>query len=630
MLSLVKNLKRLPILIKNKNLLNRVPNFPQLSVNIVFRPQFYFAHNPNQELFRNIDQQVAQALSAAAEGDFQYSLNQLQSALEVVRQKVGPKTDLEVFIQVGIAESYCGLQEYNKALESLGEASQLVSEGMKIEPYLTSRLARAYGLVYYELGQAEESVKWYQKALESVDKRKSPEDEEYYISKELGKAYARNNQFDKAHEVLKKAQDYYANRSYEFPDELEDTYQTLGQVYQFMGEWKKSFETYSKAVELITQSQGEGHPSLAKLYWGIGEAHLRQGEQNKALENYEKAHILFENYGDFPSLIDLNNDIGKVYLNTNPDKALSYFQKALEYGKKAYGEESPALIMTYSNLGTTLFQLDKIEDAKKYIEKAVRLGERAYGPNNPALIGCYNALGSIYSSQSPEKAIEYLKKAEAIQSGKITEENPENAKVFISLALIHSNKGDNDKAMEYFYKALDVLKTTATEDNPGFRYLYWNMASVLKQAGRHQGALDAFKKFVELQEKYEKVPIGEDVNNDLGYLCFQLQRYDEALEYFEKEQERLCALDKEDSVPEYASVIGNIGSIYRVKQNYPRATVYLESATKLFEKKKDEFPTETAAFFVELGKVYLETGDKAKSDELMNKAKDIFLSKYKK
>lgn len=65
-----------------------------------------------------------------------------------------------------------------------------------------------------------------------------------------------------------------------------------------------------------------------------------------------------------------------------------------------------------------------------------------------------------------EKAIGYNKKALKIRKEILSDENPETAKSYNSLADVYKSNGEDGKALKYYKKALKIRKEKLGNDHP--------------------------------------------------------------------------------------------------------------------------------------------------------------------
>ena len=172
------------------------------------------------------------------------------------------------------------------------------------------------------------------------------------------------------------------------------------------------------------------------------------------------------------------NDQGLIYFRARDfEKALEYFNKAIEFNPKLYN--------AWSNIGATYSRLEDYEKANEALEKSLEI--------NPKNYKAWNNLGSNYSRiENYPKAIECLLKALEIQPTDIT--------AYYNLSRIHIILGENDNAIEYAAKAVEM--------NPDSVRALFYLGKTYYDIGNYEKSLEIFDKVVALRpnsENFKKV-----------------------------------------------------------------------------------------------------------------------------
>ncbi len=218
-----------------------------------------------------------------------------------------------------------------------------------------------------------------------------------------------------------------------------------------------------------------------------------EGKQNEAIELLERASQMDASN---PVLLDT---LGQFVIKENPEKAVQYWQKALQLtpednkihhrlalGFKRIGdieksivEEKLALQIdpemqeALVNLGETLTVSGRPQEAIPYLQKSLELDPRnaaaAYELGNT-----YRNLGNLVgASEQFERAIQF---------------NPSLAHPYYSLAILKGQQGDLSGAEELLRKAL--------EKNPNFAEAYYNLGIILERMGRTDESKQAYQNFI--------------------------------------------------------------------------------------------------------------------------------------
>jgi tetratricopeptide (TPR) repeat protein len=113
----------------------------------------------------------------------------------------------------------------------------------------------------------------------------------------------------------------------------------------------------------------------------------------------------------------------------------------------------------YNSLGGAWSSKGEYDKAIEYYEKALQINVRAFGDQHPNLAVDYRSLGGAWSSKGEyDKAIEYYEKALQINVRSFLVTNILNGWQEITTASgsAWSSKGEYDKAIGYYEKALQI------------------------------------------------------------------------------------------------------------------------------------------------------------------------------
>jgi len=136
----------------------------------------------------------------------------------------------------------------------------------------------------------------------------------------------------------------------------------------------------------------------------------------------------------------------------------------------------------------------------KRISRAPRSASRRPSRRNRNLLSAYTALAGIYVSQN--RLDDAIKQYEAA-----IQKNPKFLAGYMTLGVIHEQKGNGDKAETYYRKVLDLNKDFA----PAANNLAWN----LSERGKN---LDEALGFAQVAK--EKMPKSAAVMDTLGWLYY--------------------------------------------------------------------------------------------------------------
>ena len=167
-------------------------------------------------------------------------------------------------------------------------------------------------------------------------------------------------------------------------EELQDTSgiislnNNLGAAYDRMGEYDKALASFFKAQEYLNASKNSENKKLVlpSIYNNIGNIYQTKGDPKSALTYYEKALDLALQVPKLKARGIAYNNIGKLYFNelNEPDKALEYLTKGLAFREEIgdLGEVARSLVI----LSNFHFQQKEYAKGKQYAERALEIGEK--------------------------------------------------------------------------------------------------------------------------------------------------------------------------------------------------------------------------------------------------------------
>ena len=223
---------------------------------------------------------------------------------------------------------------------------------------------------------------------------------------------------------------------------------------------------YDEAAERDASKSARCHAHLGTLYFNTGK--YRQAEDHflRSLDIRSKLH------GErHPEIAAALNDLGLVYGQTDPDKALGYYERALELYTEAYGQDHPKIAIASTNLGILFKKLDLLGDAVNTFTSALDIWKRVYpqGHPNQALVLSY--LAQTYSQMGDARSASgYFRKSLEQYRRAYGTKHPDIAAVCNQLAMFHAQAGRYDSALfrlqEAFAANSEVFRNEGPASNP--------------------------------------------------------------------------------------------------------------------------------------------------------------------
>jgi len=336
--------------------------------------------------------------------------------------------------------------------------------------------------------------------------------------------------------------------------EKANAYVDLGRAYERNEQVDKAIENYLKATTLDAQSAG--------AYLHLGIAYSRKRDVDEAEKAFKRAEEIYQVLTNNEGLVEVVFQRGLLLLGAGKwSEAKTELERVLEMLKSQ--ENNYQLTRTELQLSIVYRDLGNIEHAKELAADAIRVGQ-ASDIKNVAANGLID-LGLAFMTSDFDTAINYIQ--QAMELARRDKSQVTEMRAHLSLARVYYQQSNNDGAISElqtalnFYKPAGYRRETSLaltllgrayqdkgEDATALKY-FQEQSELVKQAGDESGIADAHMNLALLfgfnQEKYpeavaqldEKIKIDESHRAERalasdqmnrGNLLWQLGRYDEA------------------------------------------------------------------------------------------------------
>lgn len=223
--------------------------------------------------------------------------------------------------------------------------------------------------------------------------------------------------------------------------------------------------------------------------------------------------------------------------HANYDKALKYYNCALQNATIQYGSTHIYTSIFYSNIGYILSHKGKYDDAISYYKKALEIQLNNLGEEHPNIACSYNNIGTTYLYQSKyNEAITQFQKALEISLKVLGDEHPEVAIIYSNIGSIYSSQGKYNEALIYYNKALEIRIKAHGDNHPNVATSYNNIGQIYNYQGFYDEALIWHQKALKIQLRVlgKTHPDIASSYNNIGLIYANKGKYEEALNYFQK------------------------------------------------------------------------------------------------
>jgi CHAT domain-containing protein len=189
---------------------------------------------------------------------------------------------------------------------------------------------------------------------------------------------------------------------------------------------------------------------LSSVYLSTGR--YKQAEENELLA-LQLRQTLFGNTSE--GVAASYNNLGLIYLSTDPAKSLEYYEKSLRVYTVLHPVEHPKIAISNTNLGIAYVQLGLYGNAINHFEEARKIWEKIYPDGHPNNALVLRNLGRTYAKLNDQKtSIAYYQKSIAMYEKSYGVRHPDIASTLNELATIQLNANAHPLALEYVQKSL--------------------------------------------------------------------------------------------------------------------------------------------------------------------------------
>lgn len=218
-----------------------------------------------------------------------------------------------------------------------------------------------------------------------------------------------------------------------------------------------ALQTLQRALNLFQNSGKENSPEAAKCLAYLSSLYLSTGKLNQAEANGLIAlQINQTSKGETSEEVAASyNDLGLVYSQSDPDKALDYYEKALAVYKKLHTSDHPKIAIANTNIGFLYRQLELYGDAVNNFETAESIWKKIYPNGHPNQALALVNLGMTYKAMgNPKSAIGYYERAIDIYRKSYGEKHPALSFVYNQMAVIRLAENNYDESLKNIQEAI--------------------------------------------------------------------------------------------------------------------------------------------------------------------------------
>ncbi|WP_296618919.1 CHAT domain-containing protein [Marivirga sp.] len=186
------------------------------------------------------------------------------------------------------------------------------------------------------------------------------------------------------------------------------------------------------------------------LLWNQGKRDQALEYLQQSLSNYRKIEELSQN-----NIADILNNIGLVYVANEPDKAVSYYQDALEIYSASADQNIDKIIQLSINISLAEINQGNQINALRILNEALSKWKNSHEEGLPTEAFIKANIGGVYlSTEQLVLAEDNLKEAKTIYLQNYGQRNSELANVYAQLSELELRRQSYEKSLEYIQEAL--------------------------------------------------------------------------------------------------------------------------------------------------------------------------------
>jgi tetratricopeptide (TPR) repeat protein len=312
---------------------------------------------------------------------------------------------------------------------------------------------------------------------------------------------------------------------------------------------------------------------------GITAFHERNDELKPAIEFSEKyLSLCIEKYGvqnektaiAYSRIgINVKNEYGK-------DKAIHYFEKALEIYKNLYDSENTYTATAYIYIADCKKSIDQVI---YFQEKALKIFQKIYGIGIGISVA-YNRLAKTYLRiENFDLALEYSQKALEIGLNIYHQEDLRFAIYYSNIASVYEAKGNYNDAILYYWKSFDINSKYYNNQHSNIIITLYTILDLYGRLNDYEKMLSAYEKILSakmlyLREDSHEIAI---LHQSIGDTYTVLNNFSKAIESFEKAK----AIFEKNCKPEhyfFGDFECSLGIYFEKKGDFEKALRYFLNA----------------------------------------------------
>jgi len=241
----------------------------------------------------------------------------------------------------------------------------------------------------------------------------------------------------------------------------------------------------------------------ARMLSVIGRTYRSLGDPERAILLLEDALSIYRSLqGDWREEISQGlNVLANAYMDSGNDvESERLHREVLAIRQILYPGDHPDKVMTLNNLGSTLQNQGKFDEARLFYDDALAMVRRLPEPDSLAFADILNTNAAFaYRQNDVETAISLTRESISINQALVGYEHPRIGREMNNLAFLLNHSGQREEAISIYREVLQLNRNLLGEEHPFVIMTMGNLADALSSEGIHEEASVLFEKAIDMQ-----------------------------------------------------------------------------------------------------------------------------------
>ena len=473
--------------------------------------------------------------------------------------KVG-NPDSSAYFQNEITRVLIENDSLRKAIDNLHVTKEFIFKNLTGQNINMAHWYLYKGKVYYNKGDYQKSIIYYDSSLTIMELNNHPYGELYsQVLARKGLSFKELAKYTNAINCFVTSAGFYASDINQYFQELIKRNIQIGKVYSLLFEVDSSKNYLMRALSLTRRYDSVSYNIIQELYESLAVHYLKSNMQDSALfyinENIRisKDHTQSAFYEG-----QAYNLLGIIFKNRGEFfKAINYYKKNIHIYDSALGYMHINSAHSRENLGSLYSDLMDFDSSSKYYESALMIRLRDMPENSPAIGNSYLNMGNMCYYKS-----------------------------------------DFAQALENYKKAASIYVEAYGEDHIYVGYAIGNAGVALNNLGQYKEALVYLNQAHIIDHRNTRSLL------NMGVSWARLDNFDSAFYYLD-----LCLESRlhkySNSHPEIASVYYHMGLVYQIMNNSLKAIQSFAEAERIYSDYYGSNHNQIAMCCLHSGEMYL-------------------------